>query len=249
MEDVNIVFFDLDETLYNYGAVRLKATLQVAEHVEELGLVEAGKFISVHQKIWKEIYRKYKGKCEMFNREIRFREVFRELKVPVKTKLIKELANLFWSKVYEEMKPYRDVKPCLEALKREGVKIGLISDGYVKIQAKKLEALKIRKYFDVETYSEEVGENKPSKKIFLLALKKAGLPAEEAVMVGDNLKTDILGAKKTGLKTILVKRGIFKDLKPENEWEEPDFIINELTETPKIIKGMKSFRKSLKLGR
>ncbi len=54
-----------------------------------------------------------------------------------------------------------------------------------------------------------VAIGKPSRLMFELALEKAGCRPEDAVMVGDQEETDILGAKKMGITSIMVKTGVF----------------------------------------
>jgi len=48
---------------------------------------------------------------------------------------------------------------------------------------------------------------KPSKEYFFQALKKLNLSSEDAIVVGDDIETDILGAQNANLRGILVKTG------------------------------------------
>lgn len=57
----------------------------------------------------------------------------------------------------------------------------------------------------------EVG--KPATLMFKVALKDAGCTAREALMVGDQLDTDIEGARRAGIDSILVKTGVDKDVR------------------------------------
>ena len=54
-----------------------------------------------------------------------------------------------------------------------------------------------------------VAIGKPSRLMFELALEKAGCGPKDAVMVGDQEETDILGARKMGITSIIVKTGVF----------------------------------------
>jgi HAD superfamily hydrolase (TIGR01458 family) len=69
---------------------------------------------------------------------------------------------------------------------------------------------------------------KPSCDFFEEAVKDMGLSKEDVVMVGDDIESDILGAKKCGIKTVLVRTGKFneKDLSKG----EPDFIIDSIND-------------------
>lgn len=60
----------------------------------------------------------------------------------------------------------------------------------------------VTEYFDLMIFSEEIGIRKPDRRIFHLAARRLGVQPSEIVHVGDNLKTDVWGAKTAGLKAI-----------------------------------------------
>jgi putative hydrolase of the HAD superfamily len=60
--------------------------------------------------------------------------------------------------------------------------------------------------FDLVLTARELGARKPSRDFYRAALEALGCDASEAVMVGDDYETDILGAKVTGLRTIWLDR-------------------------------------------
>ena len=51
--------------------------------------------------------------------------------------------------------------------------------------------------------SEEVGADKPAAIMFTSIAQKLGADPKDCVMIGDNYKRDILGAKSVGMQTIL----------------------------------------------
>ena len=71
---------------------------------------------------------------------------------------------------------------------------------------------------------------KPEKHIFELSLKLAGIKNKrKAVIVGDNLHTDILGGKKFGISTVLSLTGVTKRKDLKNSKIKPDYVINNLS--------------------
>jgi len=74
---------------------------------------------------------------------------------------------------------------------------------------------------------------KPNCEFFSLAIKDMGLKKEDVIMIGDDIISDIIGAKTCWLKTVLVKTGKFKndDLKKG----KPDFLIDSIADLPKIL--------------
>lgn len=100
---------------------------------------------------------------------------------------------------------YDDVLPTVKALKQRGLILGLISNIY-------LGRARLGPYLDFVVTAKEAGASKPEPPIFLLALEQAGVNASEAVYVGDQYQTDVLGARGVGIKPILIDR---YDLLPE----------------------------------
>jgi len=102
---------------------------------------------------------------------------------------------------------YGDVKPVLTKLKRKGLKIGLITDGYRSDLEKILPKLGIQKLFDVCVCADTIGKRKPNPEVFRYALNKLNVSVSEALFVGDRLDLDYLGAEKAGMIPVLIRRG------------------------------------------
>ena len=93
-------------------------------------------------------------------------------------------------------------------------------------------------YFDVVVISEEVGIEKPDKRIFQATLDKLGIEAQNAAMVGNRIDADIVGANRTGMISVWFRwndryHGIMV-----SEDERPDFMIESLSELPGILSSI-----------
>ncbi len=73
---------------------------------------------------------------------------------------------------------------------------------------------------------------KPSAAYFEEALRLLGVPAERAVMVGDDLVNDVLGAQATGITGVLVRTGKFLPSDLEREEREPDHVLDSVADLP-----------------
>ena len=78
--------------------------------------------------------------------------------------------------------------------------------------------------------SEDAGANKPSQQFFDFAFQRSAASPATTLMIGDNLQTDILGAKQAGLPTAFFNRF------PEFPAPEPvDYEITSLKQLMEIL--------------
>lgn len=100
---------------------------------------------------------------------------------------------------------YPDVESTFIKLKKQNLKIGLISnfDNGLEIL---LDEIDLKKYFDLLVYSGKVGFSKPNPKIFLYALKELNMMPEEVLYVGDDLNNDYYPALELGINALLINR-------------------------------------------
>ncbi len=102
------------------------------------------------------------------------------------------------------LRPFPETMNILIYLKNKGYKLGVISNGITIKQWEKLVRLDIHYFFEEVITSEEVGSEKPEKKIFEEALNRMNCKAENSIMVGNKSEIDIIGAVNAGMSAILV---------------------------------------------
>lgn len=76
---------------------------------------------------------------------------------------------------------------------------------------------------------------KPSPSFFELALQKLGLPAQEVVMVGDDIRADVEGAQAVGMKGILVKTGKYRENLAAQYAITPDAVFESVSEVISLL--------------
>jgi len=105
--------------------------------------------------------------------------------------------------------------------------LALITNGASDTQRENLRVLGIEDQFRAIVISGEVGVAKPDASVFRLALDKLGVEPENVWHVGDNLRTDVAGAKAASLIAVWLNRGglTWKEGDPK-----PDLEIRSLTE-------------------
>jgi len=90
----------------------------------------------------------------------------------------------------------------LEKLKNQGLRMGIVTS---RKNIKILGYFSLNKYFRVKVGYLDVKSHKPFPEPVILALKKLGVQAEEAVYVGDML-SDFQAASKAGVKVIMYRK-------------------------------------------
>jgi putative hydrolase of the HAD superfamily len=80
--------------------------------------------------------------------------------------------------------------------------LSVITNGFEEIQHTKLKSGNLHRFFDHIVTSQKAGHKKPAREIFDFALELNSRKAHETIMVGDNLLTDIAGAKKASIDTV-----------------------------------------------
>lgn len=118
--------------------------------------------------------------------------------------LAKKIDELWWE--YADLEVYPDVIPTLTQLRAKGVKTGVITNGLRKDYEQILEKLNLTRYFDVVVGIDTCCKGKPDREIFLFAIDKLRVRPRETIFVGDSLKYDYEGAKRAGLKPLLIDR-------------------------------------------
>jgi HAD superfamily hydrolase (TIGR01662 family) len=100
---------------------------------------------------------------------------------------------------------YDDVTDVLRGLHATGLQMGLISNTQRSLTAFQ-EHFALDGLFAVAVSSFDHGYMKPHPSIFESALRQVSARPEEAVMVGDSLEHDIEGARRLGMRAVLVSR-------------------------------------------
>jgi putative hydrolase of the HAD superfamily len=98
-----------------------------------------------------------------------------------------------------------------------------------------LRRIELVEYFDVIVTSVDIGHDKPEEEIFRTALRRLGVKPAEAVMVGNRIKTDILGANRLGITTVHFKWNDRYPEEVESPLEKPDYAINSFGDLLNIL--------------
>ena len=228
---IRAILFDLDDTLYD--------EMQFVKGGFEAVSSYTSKNANVNQNV---VYQLLLDVLEKHGRGQTFDIALKKLGLYNKN-LIPKLVE-----VYRTHKPklslYSEVRTVLSTLRKQGYKLGLITDGNVKVQRNKVEALKIKDFFDCIIFSDEYGieKQKPNSFPYRKVMEELKVSARETIYIGDNPYKDFVSAKKLGIHTIRIMRGQYKNVTLNKEFEAEYQIIN-LGELIDIVPQIKESNK------
>jgi len=191
------IFFDLDHTLWDYETNSKETLTDLYDHftLQEQGVTNIGEFCltfkEVNERLW-DLYDRGQIDSEYIRRE-RFKQILQKFDA------YKEELSSSLSYEYLQSCPKRNnlMPHAVETLEylSERYNLTVVTNGFEEIQHTKLSCSNLLHYFDHVVTSQKAGYKKPAREIFDYALRSNDASAHEAMMVGDNLVTDIAGAR------------------------------------------------------
>ncbi|HET8859495.1 YjjG family noncanonical pyrimidine nucleotidase [Marivirga sp.] len=198
------IFFDLDHTLWDYerNSNEALSELFLKYQLSRLGITDLLhfnlSFEKINQSLWSD-FNKNKISRDTI-REQRFLRILGEFEIEdndLSAKLSDEYLMLCPTKPH--LMPF--TFEVLDYLK-ENYSLHILTNGFNDVQNIKLQNSKLHSYFSTVVTSDSAGYKKPMSSIFKFAIDKAEARKEESIMIGDNLQTDIMGARNFGMDTV-----------------------------------------------
>jgi putative hydrolase of the HAD superfamily len=183
---ISAVAFDLDGTLYSDRSVYIRSVPLFLRHP---------RFIAAFNRMRKDI-RKLPRIDDLRLKQAEM--VASELRIPVgaASDLIERIIYGEWERYYDRIRPFPHVREMLDRLKRDGLKLVLLSDFPVEA---KLRFLQLENVWDYRVSSDTAHHLKPHPAPFTLIRDAIGEPFERILYVGDRYRYDIVGAKGVGM--------------------------------------------------
>lgn len=205
---MKVIFLDLDDTLYyapitecnevliNYVSQKYQISYEKAKEAFERG-----------KQYTKELL---PDVAATHNRLLYIQHMLEELHRNVIADSI-ELYDVFWDAFLKRSSLRKGVEQVLQELTSQEIGIGICTDLTAHIQHRKLQKLGLAPYVNWLVTSEEVGEEKPSRKMFELCSAKAHCDLHDILYVGDNYEKDYEGASRAGMKAIWYQEEQYPD--------------------------------------
>ena len=207
-----LVLIDLDDTLFDYPKTEKTAFRNTFEELgffvkselsndkkEEIYEKVKDRYKDVNLQLWKDLEKGAVDKDRL--KIVRFEKIIGEFDLkydPYK------MSELYLKKLGEGIFPFEATEKLCEYLHSK-YKVGIVTNGIKEVQHSRIENSTIAKYIDKIIISDEVGVNKPDKRIFEYAMNYFEImDKSEVIMIGDSLGADIKGGQNAGIDTCWV---------------------------------------------
>lgn len=227
----NCIFFDLDHTLWDYET---NSSESLSELFEQYELTNKGSapfetfykhFVTINNQLW-----------DQYDRGEIHRDVIRNERfhrVLLQSGINDYEMSLQFSHDYLRESPKKgnlvaNAKEVLDYLQGK-YPLYIVTNGFEEIQGTKMISSGIDGYFQGVITSARAGHKKPAKEIFEFALRENGFSATTSIMIGDNLLTDIAGARNASIDNV------FYNPTKVKHTENVDYEIADLKELMHIL--------------
>lgn len=226
------IFIDLDDTLWAftenardtfeemYHQYRFERYFQSFDHFMEL-------YVPKNLELW-DLY----GRHEISKDELNARRFsYPLLQVGVDDPaLVKAYSDGFFAAIPYKRKLMPHAMEALEYLSGK-YRLYILSNGFRELQEQKMRSAGILHYFRKIVLSEDIGAHKPFPAIFNFAMSATQSEFRTSLMIGDNWKNDIVGAREVGMG-----QGYYcPDAEPSVLEFQPTFLLRDWEEIEKVL--------------
>ncbi|HEY7790936.1 MAG TPA: HAD family hydrolase [Vicinamibacterales bacterium] len=218
------LMFDLDDTLYPERRYLLSGFVAVSAHVEARFGVARGDGFRTLVRVARQGGRghAFQALCETFDLD---------------PEIVPELVDVMRAHRPRLRLP-DDCRRMLEQVRRQW-RLAILTNGLPRVQARKIAALGLDVFVDRVIFACEYGDGrgKPDPAAFRAALMALDVPAERAVFAGNDPWCDVAGARRAGLWTVRIRRGVFARA-DMTEASEADLVVSTLSEIPDAAEAL-----------
>ena len=240
ISSIRVVIFDLGGTLiYDrdpWPPIFHRADLALLEALQNSGLhIEPSTLFHGHRGLLSLYYDRRGDDIEEETTTVLLKQLLEEQgNLNVSNESIVTILHTMYAVTQSNWFPEKDAIPTLQTLKERGFQLGLISNAADDENTQTLiDKGGFRPYLEFIISSAAFGKRKPHPAIFQVALDHFHVRANQAVMVGDLVETDILGAHQIGMKSIRITRRAIKTATRVHV--RPDAMVSALSEIPPLL--------------
>jgi len=224
---LEFVFLDLDNTLLDFGACERGALEQSLAHFGVAMTDDMyARYSAINDSKWKQLER---GEIDRKTLQLsRFSDFFVEFSLSLSPNAFN---TAYLDALGQQAYCFDGAKALLEQLHAD-YRLFLATNGVERVQLSRLERASLAPYFEAVFNSERIGVQKPEKAFFDACFAQIeGFDPRKAVLVGDSLSSDILGANQAGIASCWYNPAGL----PLTGEARPDSIVSSLEQIPAAL--------------
>lgn len=224
------LLFDLDDTLVDFKASEALALELVYEHFYKSFTEKetfTTNFHTINQELWASVEKMHLPVAHVGLKR------FQILTTLLSANVDPNLSATFYEDKLGSVSWLPGAQEAVSSLKNQ-YKLGIVTNGFARIQRIKQQSLSLEKWFNPFVISEEAMISKPRKEIFDIALKEIGEISSDTLMIGDSISSDYQGSLNAGMDFCWINsRGVpLPDYLPE-----PKFTLSSVAELPHVLEA------------
>lgn len=229
MKNYTHVIFDLDNTIFDFQAAEKNALRSVFK-VLGFNLTPDlyRKFIEFNQKL--QVKADQGTLTEKQIQDICFPSFFKQ-ELDYKVTDNQKLLSVFQNGITTSYIFRLHARDMIKKLHQQSYHLITISNGIYQLQLARLKKTGINKYFDHLFVSEKVGTNKDTANFYDYIFKNSSCNIDNSIVIGSNLKTDILGANVSQLDSIWYNKAHEMNMSSIH----PTFVVDDLSKIPDLL--------------
>ncbi|RDZ26738.1 HAD family hydrolase [Lysobacter silvisoli] len=218
------IIFDTDNTLYAYGHPHAQATAAAEEKAVRLLGCQVDDVRRAFAQARQEVKQRLGRTASSHSRLLYFQRGIELLGRKTQLVITLDLEQTYWRTFLAHCELFPGVRELLMTLRNRGIGTAIITDLTSQIQFRKIIYFGLDDCFDYVVTSEEAGADKPQEAPFQLAIDKLGIDPAQIWMIGDDPASDIAGARRFGITTLLrvdrARNGNGRDVAPDLEFDD-----------------------------
>jgi putative hydrolase of the HAD superfamily len=199
LKHIRGIVFDLDDTLFDQASFKRSGFKAVAAWLETRKNLDKATVLSEMEAILDGHGPSYPY---MFDRLAE--------KIGTGKELVPDMVQVFVEHE-PEIQCYEGVHEMLSRLRRI-YRLGILTDGRLAVQQRKIRALGLEEKVDEILYSDSMGLEKPSVVLFEWFEQRLNMPGDHMMYVGDNPRKDFYGANLRNWTTVRILAGEYRNL-------------------------------------
>ncbi len=216
VNNIKLVVFDLDDTLYREMDFVLGGLKAVAKH------------LSQHDD--DAIYQKMVTMRKGGRRDI-FQQILSERNMPSSRRNIDRLIDIYRTSD-RELRLFDDAKRALIRFRRDGFSLAILTDGFLEAQQAKVKMLSLGEMVDKIIYTDSLGREhwKPSPRGFEILMEHFRAAGEESIYIADNDEKDFLAPNNLDWLSVKIERpdGVHHHKTPPTPRHKPQLVLDSL---------------------